>query len=449
MSYALLFDLDGVLVDSRELHFEALNLALGEVDSKYVISADEQATTYEGLTTKVKLEILNKTRGLPTNKFEEVWQSKQSHTAELFKSLEEDSELIAIFKMIKDEGFQIGVVSNSIRQTLDVCLNRLGIAEYVDLSLSNEEVLEVKPSPSGYKMAMIGLKSDTLTTAIFEDSIVGRLAAERSGAKLVPVDSRSDLTEGLVKQTMEELQQPEAPMFSLLIPMAGAGSRFVEKGYEDPKPMIDVNGKPMIQNVIYSLDMNGHYIYLAQEAVAEKYGLQKFLEDICPLAPKVTVIGVDGLTDGAASTSLLAKELINNENPLVICNSDQLVDWNSITFLQETGEKNLDGCIVVFRSDDPKWSYAKVGDDGLVTEVAEKQVISDLATVGIYYWKHGSDYVKFAEQMIKKDIRTNGEFYICPTYNEAIASGLKIGTYEVDRMISLGTPEDLEAYVNG
>jgi HAD superfamily hydrolase (TIGR01509 family) len=449
MEYALLFDLDGVLVDSRELHFKALNSALAEVDEKFVITEAEQKTIYEGLTTRTKLEILSKDKGLPEEKLDEVWQSKQKHTAKLFDWIPKDPDLTGILSMARQNGFKIGVVSNSVRETLDTCLRRLGIENLIDISISNEDAPAPKPSPEGYLLAMKTLGADVSTTAIFEDSVVGRLAAERSGSKLVPVDNRDDLTKALVLRTMGELKVSEGPTFNILIPMAGAGSRFAEKGYENPKPMIEVKGKPMIQKVIYSLDMNGHFIYLAQEPVVEKYELQNYLRGICPFAPEVTVIGVDALTEGAASTSLLAKELINNENPLIICNSDQLVEWDSRAFLQDAGDRNLDGSIAVFKSDDPKWSYAKVGDSGLVTEVAEKQVISDTATVGIYYWKHGSDYVRFVEQMIEKDIRTNGEFYICPTYNEAIAGGLKIGTYEVDRMISLGTPEDLEAYVNG
>lgn len=441
---ALLFDLDGVLVDSRELHYQALNLALMEEGPWLVISDQEQQTTYEGLTTRDKLEILHRTKGLSRERFDAVWRSKQEHTARLFEGLEVDDELVTIFQRIKERGFKLGVVSNSIRDTLDVCLRGLGLEKYVDLSLSNEEVLEVKPSPSGYNMAMIGLRSDVLTTAIFEDSVVGKLAAIASGAKLVPIESRKTLTMDLVEETMNQI---DPPTFNLLIPMAGAGSRFAEAGYEQPKPMIEVNGNPMIQSVIYSLNMNGNFVFIVQQKHSEDYDLPIFLKNLSPLANSVTVVEINGLTNGAASTTLLAEHSIDNESPLVICNSDQIVEWDSRQFLKYAGDNNLDGCIAVFESDEPRWSYALVGDDGLVSEVAEKQVISNTATVGIYYWKHGSDYVKYAKQMIENDVRVNGEFYVCPVYNEAIADGKKIGVYKVDKMISLGTPEDLEAYV--
>lgn len=443
-SLALLFDLDGVLIDSRDLHYKALNLALMEEGPWFPITQKEQETTYEGLTTRDKLEILHRTKGLGRDRFDSVWRSKQEHTAKLFAGLEVDAELVKIFQRIKERGFKIGVVSNSIRKTLDVCLDGLGIREYIDIHLSNEEVLEVKPSPAGYEMAMRGLRAEPLTTAIFEDSLVGRLAAVSSGAMLVPVESRKDLTMDLVERTMNQL---DAPDFTILIPMAGAGSRFAEAGYENPKPMIDVNGYPMISHVVDSLHMNGNFVFLVQEKHSKDYDLTTYLSKLCHKAPSVTLVELNGLTEGAASTTLLAEHSIDNDNPLIICNSDQIVEWDSKAFLKYAGDRNLDGCIAVFESNEPRWSYAKTNDEGIVTEVAEKQVISDTATVGIYYWKHGSDYVKYAKQMIADGKRVNGEFYVCPVYNEAIADGKKIGVYKVDTMISLGTPEDLEAYV--
>lgn len=447
-NFALLFDLDGVLIDSRETHFDALNLALKEFGEQYVITTDEQESTYEGLTTKDKLNLLHLNKGLPLDVLDQVWKKKQEHTAELFMKVKTDEELIEIFKLIKSRNFCIAVVSNSTRATLDACLTGLGISDYVNISLSNEDVLYPKPNPDGYREAIKKLEAKTFTSAIFEDSLIGRTAATKSGATMIPVDSRSDLTKELIKEVMDKLEEvKEGPVFNILVPMAGAGNRFAEKGYTKPKFYIDVDGVPMIQPVVYSLNMNGNYIYLAQAEHNKEYELATFLRNLCPYAPTVTVVDVNGLTEGAASTSLLAKDLIDTEAPLVICNSDQIVHWNSGEFLGYAGDKNLDGCIAVFESDEPRWSYAKLDEDGFVSEVAEKQVISNLATVGIYYWKHGSDYVKYAEQMIANGIRTNGEFYICPTYNEAIADGKKIGVYQVDKMISLGTPSDLEEYL--
>lgn len=206
MAFSFLFDLDGVLLDSRELHFTALNLALAEVDPALVITHHEQVTTYEGLVTKQKLEILHNSKGLDRALFETVWLSKQRYTTILFDSTEYDYELVKLFSYIKEQEFSIGVVSNSIRSTLDVCLNKLGIAAFIDVSISNEDVLDGKPSPEGYLKAMKALHSTPKSVAIFEDSVVGRDAAVRSGATLVPVNCRADLTKSLIQETLISLR---------------------------------------------------------------------------------------------------------------------------------------------------------------------------------------------------------------------------------------------------
>lgn len=445
MEFAVLFDLDGVLVDSKLIHYEALNKALAEVDEKFCITKLEQAEFYEGLTTKNKLEILHKIKGLPRDVFDDVWKSKQLHTAELFKDIRPDIKLVKILKEIKDAGWSIGVVSNSIRETLDVCLHKLGIHKYVDASVSNEDVVSPKPSPEGYKIAMRLLGVEPYNTIIFEDSVIGMLAAIESGGFLVPIDSRKDLEIEKVRESMSRVRI--VTNFNILIPMAGAGSRFVEGGYTVPKPLVEVKGATLIKHAVDSLEINnGKHIYLARAEHIADYALDDTLREITEAPNSVVIIPVEALTEGAAATTLLAKDLIDNESPVIICNSDQIAEFDTIKFLQHIGKKNLDGCIAVFESTDPKWSYVSLDEDGHVDRVAEKEVISNTATVGIYYWKHGSDYVKYAEQMIAKDIRTNGEFYVAPVYNEAIADNKVIGTYAVDKMISLGTPEDVEAY---
>jgi dTDP-glucose pyrophosphorylase len=231
---------------------------------------------------------------------------------------------------------------------------------------------------------------------------------------------------------------------NVLIPMAGAGSRFEKAGYTFPKPLIDVKGKPMIQVVIDNLNIDANFIFIVQKSHREKYNLDTLLNLI---TPNCKIVEVDGITEGAACTTLLAKEFINNDYPLVMANSDQFIVWDSNEFMYKMNETDCDGGIVTFKSTHPKWSFAKINETGYVTEVAEKNPISDIATVGVYYWKKGSDYVKFAEQMIQKNIRVNNEFYVCPVFNEAILSNLKIKTFDIKQMWGLGTPEDLNYYL--
>lgn len=222
--------------------------------------------------------------------------------------------------------------------------------------------------------------------------------------------------------------------------MAGLGSRFADAGYDKPKPLIDVNGVPMIQAVINSLGIDGHYIFIVQKSHSVKYHLLDVLDD---MVPGCDIVEIDGLTDGAARTTLAAKDLINNDTPLIISNSDQVIVWSGIEFGSTLASSNV---IALFKDNDPKWSYAKI-ESGRVSEVAEKIVISNNATVGVYGWKSGADYVKYAEQMIEKNIRTNNEFYICPVYNEAIQDGQTVTPFFVDEMHGVGTPEDLNNYL--
>lgn len=191
---AIIFDLDGVLVDSKELHYDALNLALKSVNEKYYISKQEQADVFEGMTTRSKLDILTYTRGLPKELHEYIWNLKQQYSAAMFEDLPKDEELVNLFKHIADRGIAIGVASNSIRQTLTNCLQALGVWRYVDVSLSNEDVKNPKPNPEIYNLCMLMLGSVPTSTIVFEDSEIGKQAARQSNAFVVEVGSRKDLT---------------------------------------------------------------------------------------------------------------------------------------------------------------------------------------------------------------------------------------------------------------
>jgi NDP-sugar pyrophosphorylase family protein len=230
----------------------------------------------------------------------------------------------------------------------------------------------------------------------------------------------------------------------ILIPMAGRGKRFEDAGYSFPKPLIDINGKAMIQVIIENLNFPSEHIFLCQNEHYEKYSLKELLELI---SPNCKIIKVNEVTEGAACTALLAKELIDNDEELIIANSDQWIDWNNQHFLSFLRNNTADGGIVTFIATHPKWSFVKINDKNEVTEVAEKRPISNIATVGIYYFKKGSYFVKAAEKMIEKDITTNGEFYIAPTYNEMIQEGKKILHYPIAEMRGLGTPEDLSNFL--
>jgi HAD superfamily hydrolase (TIGR01509 family) len=447
----VIFDLDGVLIDSREMHYEALNTALRNVGHEYIIDIQEHLSFYDGLPTSRKLSMLTEKKGLPVEKHQQIWEGKQKATLEIFSELEHDYELMHYFQQLKQRGYQVAVASNSIRNTVKLVLLKLGILEFIDYYVSNEDVVRNKPFPEMYWKCMTACNALPKDTVIFEDSHIGRQGAIDSGATLIAIENRCDLNQDKINKVFKTFASKKLTIvpwksdkMNVLIPMAGAGTRFSNAGYTFPKPLIEVNGKPMIQVVVENLNIEANYTFIVQKEHYEKYSLQYLLNLI---APNCNIVQVDGLTEGAACTTLLAKEFINNDAPLVMANSDQFVEWNSNECLYAFNADGVDGGIVTFEATHPKWSYAKIGSDGFVSEVAEKKPISNNATVGIYFWKKGSDYVKYAEQMIEKNIRTNGEFYVCPVFNEAIADDKKIRVKEIERMWGIGTPEDLNYFL--
>jgi dTDP-glucose pyrophosphorylase len=198
---------------------------------------------------------------------------------------------------------------------------------------------------------------------------------------------------------------------NILIPMAGEGSRFKKEGYTFPKPLIEVDGKPMIQCVVENLDFDANYIFLVRDEHLSKYNIESVLK-------------------------------------LLIANSDQIIEYSKENFNTVRRFTNFDASVFTFRAVHPKWSFVKTNSRGVVTEVAEKNPISDIATCGIYYYRKGSDFVKYAEEMIEKDIRVNNEFYIAPVYNELILDEKTLVPFFVDKMHGLGTPEDLKKYLS-
>jgi HAD superfamily hydrolase (TIGR01509 family) len=444
----IIFDLDGVLFDAKEIHFESLNRALGN----YSITWEEHLSIYDGLKTNQKLDILHERKDLPKELFPIIWNKKQEYTLDFLRDLKPNQSLIHTIKKLSNDGYKLAVCSNSIRKTVLTVLSKLSIIEYFDNILSNEDVKNSKPHPEIYWKAISSFGCLPEETLIVEDSPYGLLSASRSKSHILRVKETSEVNYENIDKKIKELKMGNNVVtpkwvdnnLNVLIPMAGAGSRFQQAGYTFPKPLIDINNKPMIQVVVDNLNIDANYIYVVQKEHREKYNLDTMLNLI---TPNCRIVEVDGLTEGAACTALLAKEFINNDSPLFFANSDQFVEWDSNEFMYKMNETGADGGIVTFKSSHPKWSFAKVDDNNLVTEVAEKNPISDNATVGFYFWKKGSDFVKYAEQMIEKNIRVNNEFYVCPVFNQAIEDHKKIRVYDIKGMWGLGTPEDLKHFL--
>ncbi len=451
----VVFDLDGVLVEARDIHYEALNRALANVDEKYVIGREEHLSSYDGLSTSKKLRKLTKEKNLPESLHDKVWEDKQKCTHKVISDTVQPNHWIhMLLRRLKSEGYTVYCASNSIRSSVKLMLLKAGYMEYIDEYFSNQDVKNPKPHSEIYMKCMVHAGVNPQECLIVEDSHIGREAAAKSGANILGVKGLEDVNVNNVFAAIKDADEKAKPIrpkwqggkMKVLIPMAGAGSRFEKAGYTFPKPLIEVNGKPMIQVVVENLNIEAQHVFIVQKEHYEKYNLQYLLNLI---APGCEIVQVDGVTEGAACTTLLAKEFINNDQPLLTANSDQFVDWNSNEFLYSMQASGVDGGILTFESVHPKWSFAKLNDDGFVSEVAEKKPISNKATVGIYYWSKGSDYVKYAEQMIRRDVRVNNEFYVCPVFNQAIEDKKKIKTFDIEdgSMWGLGTPEDLDRFV--
>lgn len=238
-------------------------------------------------------------------------------------------------------------------------------------------------------------------------------------------------------------------MLQIVIPMAGRGSRFADQGYKLPKPLIPVHGAPMTRLVIDNLRPTRphRFTFICQRAHLDDFGLAEHLAE---WAPGCEVVGIDRVTEGAACTVLLAKDAIDSDDALMIANCDQYVDVAIDDYLADLDARELDGLIMTMKANDPKWSYVGFDEAGRVSTVVEKRVISDEATVGIYNYRHGRDFVTAAEEMVARNLRVNNEFYVAPAYNLLLERGHTLGVYSIGTegagMYGLGIPEDLAKF---
>jgi beta-phosphoglucomutase-like phosphatase (HAD superfamily)/dTDP-glucose pyrophosphorylase len=443
----VIIDLDGCLIDAREIHYEALNLALPD---ELKISREDHLAKFDGLPTMKKLDML----GLHDDgSASTIWRRKQEATRDkICELIRYDKIKNDVFVMLQSRDIAQAVCSNSIRETIEWAMVKLtGVIPCYPI-YGNDDVTCPKPSTEMYLKAMIDAGVDPCETLIIEDSKVGRQGAVRSGAHVLGVRGPHEVTKERIMREIDEINGLDytpvpwvAEDLNVIIPMAGEGSRFMDAGYTFPKPLIDVDGKPMIQAVVENLNIKANYIFLVRKEHIDQYA--GFKSTLNLIAPGCKIVVVDELTEGAACTLLLAEEHIDNDAPLLIANCDQLMGWDSSAFMWSVNDDNVDGSIITFENTHPKWSYAETDENGWVTRVAEKDPISNKATTGVYYWQHGSDFVQCARMMIADDVRVNGEFYTCPVFNVAIAEGGRIKTFHVEEMNGLGTPADLKAYL--
>lgn len=233
----------------------------------------------------------------------------------------------------------------------------------------------------------------------------------------------------------------------ILIPMAGPDDVFRNYGFLFAKPLIEIDGRPMIEHAFDCLKTAGEAKYVF--VIRKEDDLRFHLRDVLRLlSPDAAIIRAEGETAGAACTALLAIDEISDDDELVIANSDQVIDTNLGDAIADFRRQDLDAGTIVFDSVHPRWSFVKTNEKGLVVEAAEKRPLSRNATAGFYYFRKSSYFVKAAQLMISKGAASNGGYFVCPTFNELILDHKRVGIHRLDRnrYISLATPQAVEDY---
>jgi NDP-sugar pyrophosphorylase family protein len=231
---------------------------------------------------------------------------------------------------------------------------------------------------------------------------------------------------------------------NIVMPMAGLGSRFREAGFVTPKPLIDVRGRPMYAWATDSLPLeySSRLIFILLASQPEFHDLTHDIQKRYS-AHRPVVLSVPELTAGQAITVLRAKELIDNDEPLLIHNADTAFavdrDW-----IEKAHTENLDGALLVFPSQEKRWSFSRADAAGFVEEVREKDAISPWASTGTYWFRRGVDFVSTAESRFHSGKREASEFYVGPLYNDLIAAGARVKNFLISKLYCFGTPEDLK-----
>lgn len=445
----LLFDLDGVLIDLKELHRDSYITAWNKISPEAQIDIGFHALHLEARPTKDKVvlcnQILKRTASIPA-----VSALKQAMTEELISIFTGLSAVTDTIKWLKGQGHRLACCSNSIRNTIHLALTKLDILDQFDLILSNEDVSASKPNPEIYLKAAAHFGVPPPECLVFEDSVVGKAAARAAGCTVIPITNSSDITIEFLKGCLESksrIPDNAPPTINLVIPMGGLGSRFEKEGYTTPKPFLPIFGKEMYKWVIENMLPRDPIL---RAKVQTHIIVREEHRSLFQNTEGFHLHTLPGLTEGPACTVLAIKDIINTSNPLVIANSDQHLEWDSDALYYSLLHPSIDGIISTFSQLDPtdiKWSYAKMDAHQRVMEVAEKKYISSNATTGIYGWSRGSDFVTSTESMIQQNIRVNNEFYVCPVYNEAIKAGKSIRVIECFKMWGLGVPKDYEFFL--
>jgi HAD superfamily hydrolase (TIGR01509 family) len=445
----VIFDLDGVLVDSRDLHYEALNAALEEVaGARFVITRAEHESTYDGLSTNQKLRLLTMSKELPLEHHKKVWTRKQELTEDFVrKQIKPTAHITELIIRLKRAGYPVAVASNCIRSSVRNILEATGLLTYVDAVFSNEDVAHAKPEPDIYIKACRTFGLETSQALVIEDSPRGCEAAVRAGCPLVRVDGTASVRADVILRRIREVDAEPEPI-TVVVPLAGPCPEVWMDGPESPPSempsfLADVRGRSAIEWALGSIASNRvpmRFLFLVKDSHAVTFKLESLLARATGYAP-TTVIRLKSDTLGALKTVLEARALLPAASPVLVFDGAHVLDWGAAGCIDDVLCARADGAVTVAASSDPRWSYVRVQGGGhaspAVLEVHEKVAVSNAACTGLYFWRRGADFLAAADATVAGGSRTRGSYFVAPAYNAAIRAGKRIEAVRVEQSWSL------------
>lgn len=435
-----LFDLDGVLVNTANIQYDSTIKAISKyVNISLLKNQNIDNILKSTITTINKLDYLIKENIISDKDKLNIYNEKKIIANNCFNDLTVDNEKVKLFSFLKNKKCKIAVVTNGNKNSAIIILKALGLYQFLDLLITNEDVVNSKPHSEPFIKAISYFGGNLENFIIFEDSEIGLKSANGTGCKVYKVDNPIDINISLIKQ-LNNLNR------NILIPAAGLGSRYINRGFKLQKPLIELENKTLIEHAISSLNIEGNYIFVIRKI--DNNSNIELIKALRNIQPECKVIEIDYITEGSASTCYLAKEFIDNNDELIISNCDQILKWDSKKYLEYSS--NYDCSVLTYKSNEDKNSFIKTDENNIGIEIREKEVISENALVGVHYFKKGSDFIKSYEYIFKNNIKFKNEYYVSTVCNDLITKGKKVLNYPFQKneiYYSTGTPEDYFKYM--
>jgi HAD superfamily hydrolase (TIGR01509 family) len=453
----VIFDLDGVLVESKDLHYDALNDAIACVaGASFVISRPEHETVYDGLSTNQKLRLLTIHKNLPLDAHKPIWTKKQELTEAMVRDqLKPDALVLDAIKKLKSAGYPVAVASNCIQSSVHSILDAIGALPLVDAFFSNEDVDNAKPAPDIYLKACATFGVPPSAALVVEDSVKGFEACVRADCHLFKVTGPTDVRADAILSRVATINESTVPI-TVVVPLAGNSQLYWADGPEAvpsevPSFLGDANGAPAVEWVVRPLLSSRYdlrFVFVVKESQSKKYRLDSLLPRIVGYRP-TKVVPVHGETLGALKTVLLAKDAIPADAPVLFCTCSNVTAWHPGSSVDDLIDAHADGAIATFDSTDPRCSFVRLhSNSDIVVDVHEKAAVSSVACTGLYFWRRAVDFFAAARSQLQHRVKHRGLYFLAPTYNEAVRAGLSFKVVPAQACWSVRSMFDVSEFAN-